>query len=103
MKKIIEELKVYDVPFIEFNKYVVEKLKITDYNKFYETASNAVLIPQLINFLEDEYDIDFIDVTYYVNSRTAETINGFNELIKKSIRTVFYYIQTNKNLDFIPF
>ena len=97
---IIEELKPYVKTITEFSVYVKDKLKLNPLD-FYTKASNSVMIPHLIVFIESK-DINFLDPLFYVNINTSGSLN-YNELVKKTIRTVFFMLENNLPLDFLPF
>lgn len=101
MSKLIDELKEYKEVYSSFSSYIVKTHKL-DAEAFFNKASNAQLIPQAINYLEDRGDHDFLDALCYVNFYTKNTL-GVNDLIKKTIKTVFYLIEKKQPLDFMPF
>lgn len=97
---LVEELYQYKDVFKDFCQYIEKELKMP-YKVFLSKANNATAIPQLINYIESQ-GIDFLDVLCYVNFNINGSLS-YNELCKKSIRTVFYMIDKKIPLIFIPF
>lgn len=99
--KLAEELLKYPYTLALFRAFLVSTLKI-DAVKFLQTAPNTSVIPQLVVFLETQYDVDIIDALCFTNANVEGKLN-FNELLKKTLKVVFHMIEHKRELNFIPF
>lgn len=97
---LTDELRSYKTTFDDFCNYIEKEVKV-DPVVFISKANNANVVPHLLNYLEYN-GIDILDAIFYVHAHVKETIS-YNELVKKTIRTVFFMLENERPLDFLPF
>ena len=101
MLKIVTELGKYPNTFADFRKYIATTHKLKE--SAFDDAPNAVAIPHLIAFLEHYTDLSFLDALIYTEMNLKHEKFGHNELVKKTIKVIFYKLEHNQKIDMVPF
>ena len=101
MIKLYLELEKYTDAFKEFKVYLSSKYKF-NVDVFIKDSPNTVLLPQLLNFLEEEKNVNIVDAIVYVIYNNVEKLS-FNDTCKKCVKVVFYKLEHKHPLDFTIF